>query len=68
MAEKLTITQKIIQAKESGNPRIRGVAEEKRAYPGQITAIVAKSITITKAVRLLRRVKANGGFRSDTFF
>jgi len=35
MAEKLTITQKIIQAKESGNPRIRGVAEEKRHIPAR---------------------------------
>ena len=50
MAIKEMITHKIIQAKEGGKPKIRGVAEEKKVYPGHITANPAATITTTNII------------------
>jgi hypothetical protein len=44
----------MIQAKESGNPRIKGVADEKIEYPGQIKERVRSTATIQKMIRDVR--------------
>lgn len=41
----------MIQAKESGKPRIKGVADEKIEYPGQIKAKVRSTATKQKMIR-----------------
>lgn len=44
----------MIHAKESGNPRIKGVADEKIEYPGQIKERVSRIATIQKMIRDVR--------------
>lgn len=51
MAANPMITHRIIHAKESGNPKISGVAEEKIACPGQMMARDVISITATNMIR-----------------
>lgn len=41
----------MIHAKESGNPKIKGVADEKIEYPGQIKEKVRSTATIQKMIR-----------------
>ncbi len=48
---KPAIVQKIIQAKESGNPKTSGVAELKRAYPGQMMKSAISEMTMQNQKR-----------------
>lgn len=52
------IVQKIIQANESGKPRINGVADEKIVYPGQM---------IIREMRVMMMQKITLDFRRDKF-
>jgi hypothetical protein len=51
MAIKPVAVHKMIHAKDNGNPNIKGVAEEKSVYPGQIRKIVIRNITAEKRIR-----------------
>ena len=46
------IVPKMTQAKESGNPRISGVGEEKSAYPGHTKKRLNKMMMIQKKILL----------------
>lgn len=48
------MVQKMIHAKESGNPRINGVADEKIRYPGQIRKIEISVATTQKMILDIR--------------
>lgn len=52
---KPAIVQKMIQAKDSGKPRIRGVAEEKKVYPGQMIDKEMNVMTMQKITLGVRR-------------
>lgn len=45
---KPAIVQKMIQANESGKPRMNGVADEKNGYPGQMIIREIRIITTEK--------------------
>ncbi len=44
------MVQKMIHANDRGNPKIKGVAEEKSGYPGQIMDSVMRIITTQKMI------------------
>lgn len=62
MDKKLRTSHNMIQAKERGNPKIRGSGDEKGKYPGQTTAMAATSSTIRKKTLPGLRVKAKQCF------
>ena len=45
------MVQKMIQAKESGKPKMKGVAEEKNVYPGQMIDKEMSVMTMQKITR-----------------
>ena len=51
MAANPIMTHMMIQANESGNPKISGVADEKTAYPGQM---IAKDVIIIVDINIMR--------------